>query len=235
MMLAGLGLAHGVLMSLALAPVGFWPLALVALVPIFVAIDALSRGTVRQCRPARGAAWVALGTLPYWLYLHAFLIDVTAPGYPGLGVLLSAYVWLNVWMGARVWRVLPGAGFVLAAIAWAGGEYFRGELALDGYPWALAAHPLVEWFPLAAPAAVGGQYLVVLLVALLAGSLGAAGSNRRARLGVAMGTVLAWAALSAVGHMMVPAGPGEEIPVGVVQTNVPQSNKMAWRIQDEIE
>ncbi len=233
--LAGLGLAHGLLMAMAMAPVGLWPLAMVALVPVFAAMARLS------LRPARGAAWFALGTLPYWLYLHAFLIDVTAPGYPGLGVLLSAYTWLSVWIGARAWRLHRSLGFVLAAMAWTGGEFFRGEIAWDGYPWGLVAHPLVEWFPLAAPAAVGGQYLVVLLAALFAAALVATGVGKRVgrsatpgRVGTAA-TLAAWAALSVAGHGMVPGTAGDVLPVAIVQTNVPQSNKMSWRIQDEIE
>jgi apolipoprotein N-acyltransferase len=237
--LIALGAVHGVLMALALAPVGLWPLALIALVPVFVACERLS---CAGARPARGAAWFALGTLPYWLYLHAFLIDVTAPGYPGLGVLLSSYTWLSVWIAARAWRLVLRVGFALAAIAWTGGEFFRGEIAWDGYPWALAAHPLVEWFAIAAPAAVGGQYLLVLLVALFAASLvatrdgsGQAGSTRTSgRVGTGL-TLGAWFVLSVVGHRMVPASGGDELPVAVVQTNVPQSNKMSWRIQDEID
>lgn len=232
--LAALGAVHGVLMALALAPVGLWPLAMVALVPVFVACARLARGGTRT---ARGAAWFALGMLPYWLYLHAFLIDVTAPGYPGLGVLLSAYTWLTVWIAARAWRLFSGAGFVLAAIAWTGGEFFRGEIAWDGYPWGLVAHPLVEWFPIAAPAAVGGQYLLVLLVALFGASLVATlvGPSRLpGRIGTGL-TLGAWLFLSLVGHRMVPASSGEELPVAVVQTNVPQSNKLSWRIQDQID
>ncbi len=234
--LVGLGMAHGLLMALAQAPAGLWPLAMVALVPVFVATERLA------LRPARGAAWFALGTLPYWLYLHAFLIDVTAPGYPGLGVLLSSYTWLSVWIGARAWRLHASFGFALAALAWTGGEFFRGEIAWDGYPWGLVAHPLVEWFPLAAPAAVGGQYLVVLLASLFGAALvatwvggGKGGPGRMpGRVGT-VGTLVVWAALSGAGHSMVPGDAGATLAVAVVQTNVPQSNKMSWRIQDEIE
>ena len=35
---------------------------------------------------------------------------------------------------------------------WMAIEFLRGSLLFDGYPWLLAAHPLIEFAPMAMPA-----------------------------------------------------------------------------------
>lgn len=228
------GLAYGLLMALALPPAGLWWLALAAAVP--VALGAEGR------RPAHAGLWFGAGVLPYWLYLNAWITEVTALGYVPMCVHLAAYAGVAVWaIGLGVGRLgLPLA--IATPVAWTGVEFIRGEVLWNGYPWALACHPLIEGASLAAPATVGGQYLVLFLVAGVGGGAAdimrswrahEAGGVRRRRLlgaGAAVACVTGWVILGVI----TPAPRGREtIRVAVVQTNVPQNNKLGWTVEQE--
>lgn len=228
---AGYGLVHGLLMALSLPPVGWWWCAFLALMPI-----ALLGARQDLGRPIRVALWFGLGTLPYWLYLSAFVIDITWLGYTPMCVHLALDTALGVWAVTRVRRRFSIPMGLLLPVAWTGVEFLRGEVLWDGYPWALACHPLIAVEALAAPAAVGGQYFVLLLLAMSAGFAVDAALARTTRrrlgfVGCLLAQVGAWVG---IGLGVPRAQEGGTVRVAVVQTNVPQDNKLAWTPDQEV-
>ncbi len=233
-----LGLAHGALVTLAWPPMNLWWLAFIAPMPLVLAgeIVARSRGSAR-----RHGLIAAMGSLPFWFLQTRWLIDVTAPGYPCLAIYLSLYVALFVALLARVRRARPSWPlWLVAPPLWVGLEVVRGEFVLTGYPWFLAAHPLVEFPVLASPAGAVGAYGVSLLLLLIASGLidwlhtsrGAARGWRHPRTGVAA-ALLAWVVLGAAGRVGVDPAP-RTVRAAVIQTNLPQSNKIGWGLPERI-
>lgn len=235
------GLLSGVLIGLAFPPFGVWALALVGVLPVMAV-------AVRARRWGWAGVGVGVGSLPMWGVHHAWVWDVSALGMPGLagylGLWWAMFVWfVGAWrvvLGERVWAV-----GVLAGVVWVGLEWWRGEVVFHGYPWFYVVHPLIDLRGIGGLAGVVGQYGLGLLVALL-GGLGVAaiagvvrgGGRRWVGVGVA-------GALWAVGFGAARVGVGLEasalealdgprLRVGVVQTNVPQSNKTFWDAQAKV-
>lgn len=232
-------------MALAFPPFGVWPLALAAPIPlIWAAVNA-------QGRPVRGAAWAGLGILFFWAFEHRWLVGVTIPGLillpPTMAALTAVFVGLLASLRARL-SDLPLA--VSAPVLWTGVEVFRGEVFMTGYPWFLVGHPLIESPWLAAPGAALGAYAVSMLTAALAGAVcdglgwsGKAGKRALRLGGIGAGcAVVVWvglAALGSVGADWHEHGEGDQnrrtLRIAVVQTNVPQDNKIAWTLRERIE
>lgn len=229
------GLAHALLALLAFPPVDVWLLAFAAPVPLIWA------GCRAAERPLLGALLAAIGVLPLWFFQERWLIEVTALGYPFLAVYMSLCTGFGVYLIARIRRratgIVPIPMCVLAPLALGASEILRGEILLTGYAWFLAGHPLIESAVLAAPAAVLGTYFVSFLVHALAGAAAdAAGWSGapRARGGQAAVVIaVVWSITSLVGlRQSAPRADAIAMHVAVVQTNIPQSNKMGWSITD---
>lgn len=193
---------------------------------------------------ARGAAWVALGALPFWAFEQRWIAGVSAVGFGPLLVVLSAYTWLAVWACAHVVR-LCGArwsvGLVaLGPIVWGGVEFFRGRVAFDGYPWYLAGMPTIESAWLSGAGAVVGVYGVGVLVAGVSASVAGLVLAQKSRRAVAIGLgawVVLWAGLAWFGGGELDRAMGESGALarfGVVQTNVPQSVRGTWSPMDRL-
>jgi len=221
-------------MALAFPPVGFWPAALVAIWPL------AWLATRPGLRAAHAGLWAAVGASAFWLWAESFLIGVTWPGFLPVVALMSAYPGLFVWLVGRARARAPWIPFAASVpIAWVALEVLRGEVVFDGYAWYLVGHPLIDglggW--LAMPGAVGGQYLVSLVVAALAGFVWQArvgGSKRVAVIGLAA-TGAAWAGLAALGERSLRGiADAGTIRVGVVQTNLSSSNKETWPIERQV-
>jgi apolipoprotein N-acyltransferase len=220
-----LGLLQSGLMFAAYGTPSLWFLALAVPLP---ALWLGMSGAVNWKR----AGLFAIGTAPFWAFSHAFIGEITAAGVAPLAVYLSLWPGLCVWALSRATRESWTSGrwwaCVLAAGAvWVGLDVIRGEIIFGGYAWYLAGEPLIEFFPLAAAGAVVGLYGVGLLVVLVAACVvqAAVRCSTRPLLGVVIIAVV-WGTLSAVGSRG-PEG-GVDVRVAIVQTNVPQSNKLAW-------
>ncbi len=229
------GLLHGVFLALAFPPVGLWPVALVAIVPLIWA-------ACRTGGSAKSAAMlVGLGAFPGWMFQHVWLLHITGPGYPAMGVYMSAYTAVFVWLIAQArcadWPIPMS---VVAGLLWTAFEVLRGELLLTGYGFYLLGHPMIDSTLLSAPAAILGAYAISTLCAGIAGAVAdAAGWSGLSRpTGGAGALVIAavWLALGAVGlSVNRDQGPQSDLRVGVVQTNLPQSNKIGWSIANKRE
>ncbi|MEO0631554.1 MAG: hypothetical protein AAFY46_12645, partial [Planctomycetota bacterium] len=170
-----------------LPPASIWWLGLAA--PLPVAWVAWT-----TARPVVSAVGVAVGTLPLWVYHHAWVASVSLAG------VVPLVVYLGLWMAATV-AVISCARRAAASLgaaivvptAWVGLEYARGELAFGGYAWFLAGHSAVEFLPIASAASIGGVYLVSWLIVAGSGVVIARryGSIPAGRVGLAISLVLA--------------------------------------------
>lgn len=228
------GLLFGVFTTAAFPPLGIWPFTLVSIIPLVWSAYHPSR------RPALGAFFVAMGALPLWFFQERWLINVTELGYPFLTLYLSAYAGLFVfavnWLSKRFARSgVPIPALLLVPLLWVALEFVRGEIALTGYAWFLIAQPLADLPFLAAPAALFGTYFVSFLVAAIGGALADATGwtpvTRRVGCIGAGSIALVWIISSIVaGSGRSPSGgsASASLRVAVVQTNIPQDNKLGW-------
>lgn len=231
-----LGLCHALLFGLAFPPVNLWPLAYVAIVPLLVC-------AATATRPFRTALGVWLGVLPMWALHEAWLVDVTIAGYPLLAAYLSLWTALFVWLAARLrigsMQNYQALWWLFAPLLWMGLETLRAQVVFDGYPWFLLAQPLGRPLSWASPstvislASLIGVTGVSLLLAVLQTPLAwgiATGQARRIGLG-AGALVVGGLLLGFVGAVLgrPTDGPAPQVVrIGVVQTNVPQDNKLGW-------
>lgn len=226
------GLLHALLMGLAFPPIGLWPLALVSVTPL-AWIAMRGRET-----PLRTALWTAVGTVPFWAGSHAWIAGVSPVGYFPLVLYLSFYPGLFTWIAARLLRSPPRRLAVVPTIAllWVGLEVLRGEVVMHGYAWYLVAHPLIAWAPLASPAAWIGAYGVSLLVALVGVSALAIlpdWRSSRAQAAWCLGVcVCVWGLASVWG---VPRAGERTARIAAVQTNLPQTLRMDWPMDERIQ
>ncbi len=206
---------------LSLPPVSWWWCGLVAPLPVVVVGWATPR-------PWLGGLGVAIGSLPLWIYHHAWIADVSFAGVFPLVGYLAVWIGLAVVVLARLRKVSGWVGpAVVVPTGWVGLEFIRGELAFGGYPWFMAGHPMIESVTVSRAASVGGVYLISWLVVALSGVLLAkrVGGPRPRRVGLGVsGLLVALLILSVV--LPRSGGSGERLRVGALQTNVPQSNKI---------
>lgn len=213
-----LGIAHAIILMLAFPPVSLGVLAILAPLPLLLA-------AMSTTRPWRCAAGIALGTLPFWAYHHFWVFAVSYAGAPPLIIVQSLWPGLFVAFASIACRHAPStARFAVLAVIWTGLEFFRGRLFFDGYPWFLTAHPTAD-LPLAGWATVIGVYGVGLLIVLLCASfLEALRSTAPLRW---VAPTLCLILLACGGLLRSPTSTDRTVTIAVVQTNLPQSNKMS--------
>lgn len=221
------GLAHSVLTCAAFAPFGLWPLAYLAIVPLIWA-------AIHTERPFWTAMLVWVGILPLWAFQSAWVTEVSVAGFFPMVLILAGFGAGFVWVLARVRSGYPRLPIVVVApVLWTGIEYLRGDVAFHGFGWLLLGHPLIEMPVLARPAAALGAYFVSFLVAGWAALIAQhfwCGSQRRVSL-IAAGVLVA---VQVATSFSVGVGSSETIRIGVVQTNVPQDNKIGWTIEQRL-
>ena len=233
--LLALAAAHAILFVCAFPPVNIWPLAFIAPAPL--AILALIANSTR-----RALAVVFIAQLAMWLWLDRWLIDVTIAGYPLKAAYMSIYACAFVWLirrlalNAKTSR-LPMA--IVLPVVWVSMECLRGELVFDGYPWFLLAHPVIEAPVLAQAADLLGTYFVSFIVASVAGAIvDLVGLRlRRITMRTALAVLVAATTLQALNmaYGFLRLGQQDLTRPGptvlLIQTNLPQSNKIAWTLE----
>lgn len=218
-----LGLAHAGLLLLAFEPINLWWTTPLAFIPLLIAAG---NGPVR----IPTAICLSVGTWPLTAIHHVFIMDIATPGYPPL------FMYLAMWNGVFVWALshMPSLFprlplWLLAPLLWTTCEMLRAQVLFDGYAWFLLGQPLINSSIVSAPAAIVGLFGVSFLVAAATASAYAIimpGARRRRGPIIALLSLAAFWALA--NPLPVSEQAGKSIRVSVVQTNVPQSNKMKW-------
>jgi apolipoprotein N-acyltransferase len=232
------GFLHAVLMTAAFPPFDLWPFVLAAPLPLlWLALrDAPAATDLRLPRRQRFASafrlmgLVALGVLPFDLFEQQWIIDVSGLGFLPLAGAMALFPGFFVILLRRLCARLHWLPASIAApILWAGLEVLRGEIAFTGYPWYLLAHPLIASPLLSLPAAIIGTYGISLLAAIPASAI-AELAWRRPRRCVApfVMSAVTLATIAAAPLLTPPPPGGEPFRIGVVQTNLPQDNKLEW-------
>ncbi|MFO0857704.1 MAG: apolipoprotein N-acyltransferase [Phycisphaerales bacterium] len=236
-----LTLMHSVCFMLAMPKLSWWVFSVIAIAPLIVGAGLWAERGLRL-------RWlfvaVFVGCLPREFYQHWWIGSVSLFGMPILVSVMSMWTALFAVVFAFAKRRLPRVPtMLLGGVFWLGVEHFRARLFMGGYAWGFVVHPLIDWPAAAAWASVGGVWLVSLFVAVANAGIAqtllqlfskADILKTRAIAINVFGAVIALGILAA-GAAIIPKPPhGKSISVAVVQTNVPQSNKIAWSLADEV-
>lgn len=224
--------AHSLLM-IAASPLftmtGLWPVAFLSLIPLVVA-------SLKLAPLSKRAIIVAyLGFTPWWFVTHFWLINVSLLGMLPLVFILSTFDAAAIAILARIARLNRPAALFLFPLVWTGSNYFRGEIAGNGYAWGWAVHPLIDAPFIAAPACIIGVYgLTFLLAAFAAAAVFAHSQTGPKKVIAPVGVALVWAVLGWFGSQIASTPPAPTpVRFSIIQTNVPQSNKIDWTIEQE--
>ncbi len=218
-LVVGLALVSAIATLLSTAPFGFGMAAIVA--PSALIYIACHSNT-------KVSKWFVFALqIPLWLWLEHWVMDVSVAGWIGLSVYMSIWAPLFVVLLRRVTTTLclSKISIVLTApTLWVGLECMRGIVIFDGYPWYLAGTGLIDW-PNAQIAAIGGVWLVSFAVVSWASGIATYRQLNRKTLVLLILSLIG----SALYGGYVKKGPiPTRLPIALIQTNVPQSNKIAW-------
>ncbi|MBY0113648.1 MAG: apolipoprotein N-acyltransferase [Phycisphaerales bacterium] len=205
-------------------------------------VDASATSRLRErlyagrCRK-RDAVMVGLGASAFYWCQQQWVMDISAAGYVPLVLYMSIYPGLFVWLLSRLHGRFPRVPLaVLVPIVWTGLEWIRGEVVWDGYAWFLLGHPLIDT-PFIGAAPVVGAYgvgaIVCALVGAVYGTLWTRSVRQRfvhAGIGVAVIVVLGVMGVYSIYTVAMASeyAYANFRRIGVVQTNLPQSNKIGW-------
>lgn len=232
----GLVALHALLFHLAFPSAGLWPLAFVSTIPLALAAELAPRR-----RDLLLAVLLVHG--PAWLWADRYVAAISIAGLPALALYMTGWSAIHALLLRRLLQgrlpaavVLPAAQIVI--------ETLRGDLVLGGYPWYLLGQPLVESAILVQSADLLGAPIASLLAAAVSGAaLDAAGYRRRT-----IGRVRLRRAATAVGVLLAldlaygawrlaetdrATRPGPAVLV--LQTNLPQDNKIGWPWERQVE
>lgn len=223
---------------------GGW--ARIAPLPAFLAIlgtAALTHSAGASLR-IRGRVWLGaalfgLGHIPALGLAHAYIWTTAAPAYPLLLLYLAAFPAIVVYLAARIsarWPRLPTVAVV--PFLWVAAEYLRGEWLLGGYPWYLLGHTLTpEGGPtLLAPyiGVYGCSLLLALIVCAVHDAISRFKDAKEKAQAFGVAVFVLWA-VSALVSIELPSPPtSRTFRVAVLQTNLPQDNKIGWSIADRV-
>jgi apolipoprotein N-acyltransferase len=178
--------------------------------------------------------WIVFAfQIPLWFWLEHWVFNVSVGGWVGLSLYMSIWPPLFVMLLRRVVKTprISGISVVLSApILWVGLECLRGIVIFDGYPWFLAGTGIVDTVQ-AQIAAIGSVWLVSFAVVSWSAGIANLRNLQKRTLYIVGGTILA----SSLYGGYVQKGPTPiRLPMALVQTNVPQSNKIKWSKEQQI-
>jgi apolipoprotein N-acyltransferase len=211
----------GVVLALSLPPLGWWPLAFLAVGGLALLCRGASLGGGALTGAAFGFGFVVV--CMWWL-------QVVLPGAQLLVAVAEMPFFALLGLGLAATSRLP-AWPLWGACCWVGMEWVRGNLPFGGLPWGRLGTAVVD-LPVAAWARYGGEAGLTLVVALvstlLAGALVASRRARPASIGAAAALVAA-SLLLPVGVQTTSGPTGErDVTVAVVQGDVPGSGLDAF-------
>lgn len=186
-----------------------------------------------------GAAMFGLGHIPALGLAHWYIWKTAAPAYPLLLLYLAAFPALIAYLASRVnarWPRIPA--FVTVPLLWVALEYVRGEWLIGGYPWYLLGHALTRNDGPAWPAHLIGAYGCSLLLAFPACFMlhvldKFKSDNRAAGVFGAIGGLSPLLLVVLLPSQAAPT-PVRTLRVAILQTNLPQDNKIGWALADRI-
>ena len=233
-----------ILNTLSLDPFNMSLLALVAWTPLVLAahitgkwlqseqvVDGVAVATDRRATWRLAVIAFVFGSLR-WLWLESWIGPVSDYGWPALAVVMGAFDAVFAVTLSRTERGPRFRGWPLAiraGIILCGSEWFRARVFMDGYPWFMPALPLIDFPWLAQGADVIGAAGMGIIPGLIAGMLAGLFVAPRTRWRLGAFTTIACVLLAlAYGFLCAPSTKDCDIfKVLLIQTNVPQSNKMA--------
>jgi apolipoprotein N-acyltransferase len=208
----------------AFAPLGFYPLALLAFAWL---VHAWSDASPRRALAA--GFWFGLGLFGAgvsWVYVSMHDIGgmpapLAALATLGLCAFLALFPAAAGWLQARIPASRTVRATLLIPASWVLFEWLRSWL-LTGFPWLSAGYAAVGW-PLQGYAPVGGVFLLSWLTLALAATLWLAAVGRR------LWWIAVFAAVLAAGQALRAvewsSPQGTRLPVALLQGNIEQSLK----------
>jgi apolipoprotein N-acyltransferase len=188
-----------------------------------------------RTRPWLRAALFGLGHCPALAVGHWYVWKTAAPALPLLLLYLAAFPALAFYLTARLRVKWPRLPVVLTLpLVWVALEIVRGEWLIGGYPWYLIGHALTrEGGPAWTTPYIGayGCSLLLLVIACVTNEL--VRSERRAKFAGVAAVLVSVVSGVLFGPASAPV-PVRTLRVTVVQTNLPQDNKIGWSIADRI-
>ncbi|MBC8202079.1 MAG: apolipoprotein N-acyltransferase [Planctomycetes bacterium] len=216
-------LASAVCTLLSSAPYGFGLAAIAA--PLCLLVIALRAKTIRSA-----LCWIFIFQLPLWLWLHSWVAVVAFAGWLGLGFYMSIWAPLFV-LAVRYVRPKTSISMVVyAPTLWVGLECIRGIVLFDGYPWYLAGTGILDW-PIVSIASAGSVWSASFLVVALSAAL----ANFRSVRCWTWASLVVVCAFFFIKGLPLEMESGASMNVAVIQTNVSQSNKVAWSWKSQLE
>jgi len=217
----------GSLMTAAFAPLGWWFLAPLLVLPLLYVFLTVAP------RDAGGHMfWFGLGlflTGTYWIYISVHVFGNAALWIAmllmvGLALIMSSLLWLAGWLASHlsqggIWRML-----LVAPAAWVLIEWLRGWI-LTGFPWLALGYGQID-APLSGWAPVLGVYGVSFMLVLSASAVVAAVlSEGRSRVVAGVIVLLPWLAGSLLSFVDWTEPAGDPVRVSILQAGVSQDRK----------
>lgn len=219
------GLMHAAFMLLAFPPISLFGLSFLAPVPLLWI-------AWKSQNPYKQGVFAAAGVLPFYAYQLDYVFHITAAGYIPLLLHLAMWPGLFVWIAGTVrkrFEKLPAV--LLLPVVWVGLETIRGEVLWGGFEWYQVGQPLIAFPAVASIASLGGGYLLTLVLVLLGCLLLEVRSNSQLKKPAILVSTVLVVAVWGVSLLTLPrvSTDGESsVRISLVQTDVPQDNKVAW-------
>ena len=228
-----LAILSGALYALSFPKAGFWPLAWIAFIPLFLACRHKSPGRAFRLGFVAGLAgfggvlyWINIvvtkyGHLPWWVSLFVFLLLVAYLAlYPAAAMCVTRWAELR---GVTPLLVFP--------LAWTSLEYLR-SFAFSGFPWGTLGYSLYTVLPLIQIADITGVYGLSFLITcanvVLFLTMRRVVRGEPYRWPVKSGTLLVIMVGATLGygiHRLHQPPDGATLKVAMIQGNIPQDVK----------
>jgi len=227
----------GSLLNGAFAPLGWWPLAILAPAVLFALIRPLNARDSAWTGAAFGTGLFTVGT--YWLYtaIHGFGLApvwLTLVLQAGLVALMAAYLAALCYVANRFWSNGATRDWLVLPALWVLLEWLR-SWAFSGFPWlglgyAFIDAPLAGWAPLL------GVYGVTAAAAVSAAAVSVLLERKAAArrwMTSAIVIAVAFAVPLLLSRISWTHSVADPFPVAIVQGAVPQDQKWLASNRDE--
>lgn len=216
-------LLAGAALPAALAPLSFWPLAILCPAALLALLGQLSPRAAMLRGWCFGAGM--FGTGASWVYVS--IHDYGAAPIPVAALLtllfclgLALLPAIGCWAWARWVRARPGGTLFGFPAVWVLGEWCRVWL-LSGFPWLYIGYSQIDG-PLAGWAPITGVFGVSLILCFSSATLVLVLRRSPGAAAAALSCALLWVAGPALARIAWVEPLGPEIPVAMVQGNIPQ-------------